>query len=464
MSRISPDSQRRKEREKERERKEQPTKNHDDSAHCRHFIHSTEISSMAQHQQHKKLLDSSISTLLNNNFDTDSLECCKTCLKILDNLLQNPGEEKVRKIRLSNPTIQKKISNKQGGNEILMSCGFIIVKEQQFQSPQESFLVLTSENEVTKLIVQARHMLSRVCIHQLKCKVDDIPRFQNPKPKPSISTSKSNSIDGFNAFKGQRFDGQSAAVGHLLAPPKGWKSATEAQLENLEKRQAHLQDKHQVIIQERQWVAARPGESMPRALASSTTPMTSGSSDSTLIASQIQKQQLARQQEENRGFTTKAMRDLERLKKQRVYSHTLLAISFPDGCVCKGQFLPAETIEKVASSIQQDLLASPKEFELYMTPPRTKLLPQQTILELGLVPAAKIHISWKQKPTVKSVGGYLNQSLFASYVDAAMPTAISLDEEEEKKQSRKSAAAPSAKKKKSKAERQAEMLKRMIGR
>ena len=86
------------------------------------------------------------------------------------------------------------------------------------------------------------------------------------------------------------------------------------------------------------------------------------------------------------------MRDLERLKKQKVYSHSLLAISFPDGCVCKGQFLPGETVEKVMISIQQDLLSVPLEFELYVTPPRTKLLPKQTLQELGLVPAAKVHV------------------------------------------------------------------------
>jgi hypothetical protein len=365
--------------------------------------------------------------------------------------------------------------------DILYSCGFILQEQQQElmmkQGQEESCFVLTEQNEDTEWLVSARHTLSQVALHQLNCKAEDLPKFQPPKEEVTIgNNSSSNSQNSFNVYQGKRFDAQSAAVGRSLGPPKGWKSATEAQLESLEKKHALLSKSHQVIAGgERQWIALRPGATAP-STTSAAAVASSSREDSALLASHIQKQQKQRQEDANRGFTTKAMRDLERLKKQKVYSHTLLAISFPDGCVCKGQFLPAETIRTVMESIQQDLLSSDKrqeKFELYMTPPRNKLLPHQTLQELGLVPAAKVYISWNSPGNLKGqVGSYLNPTLLETNGDSsgpALPSSVPVmggDEDAAKRQKSSASSstdASAAKRKKTKAERQAEMLKRMLG-
>jgi hypothetical protein len=448
---------------------------------------------MASLLQNKKAqLDSSLSNLLNNNFDKDSLTCLQTCLKIIDNVLQKPGNEKVRMIRINNPTIQTKITSKKGGVDILISCGFIRQEEEQElmmkQGQEESFFVLTEQNEDIEWLVSAQHTLSQVALHQLNCKPEDLPKFKPPKEKVTIgnNSSSSNSQNSFNVYQGKRFDAQSAAIGQSMGPPQGWKSATEAQLESLEKKHAQLSEKlsktksHQVIAEgERQWFALRPGETATSAAAVaaiSAAPPSSSREDSALLAGHIQRQQKKSQEDANRGFTTKAMRDLERLKKQKVYSHTLLAISFPDGCVCKGQFLPTETIQTVMESIQQGLLSSDKRqerFELYMTPPRSKLLPPQTLQALGLVPAAKVYISWNTPGNLKGpVGSYLNPTLFQTNGDSsgpALPSSVPVTEGDEDAAKRQKNSASSstdvsaAKRKKTKAERQAEMLKRMIG-
>lgn len=215
----------------------------------------------------KPQLETSLTKLLNNNFDADSITCIQTCLKVIDNILQKPGNEKVRSIRYENPAMQKKIISKQGGVDILYSCGFILQEEEQklLMKPGqgESFLVLQEANEDTDWLVHARHTLSQVAVHQLKCKPEDLPQFQPPKRKLSLSSSNnrndSSGGGGFNVYQGRRFDGQSASVGQSLGPPKGWKSATETQLETLEKKQAQLVKKHQVARQ-RNWVALRPGK------------------------------------------------------------------------------------------------------------------------------------------------------------------------------------------------------------
>eukprot|EP00980_Cylindrotheca_fusiformis_P020486 scaffold7542_cov113-Cylindrotheca_fusiformis.AAC.2 len=432
----------------------------------------------------KVQLDSSLSNLLNNNFDTDSLTCLQTCLKIIDNILQKPGNEKVRTIRITNPTIQKKITSRKGGVDILYSCGFVLQEEEQKlmtkQGQGESFLILTEENEDTEWLVTARHTLSQVAMHQLNCKAEDLPKFLPPKKKVEIDSTGS-SAGSFNVYQGKRFDAQSASVGQSLGPPKGWKSATEAQLESLEKKQAELTKNHQRTIRERQWIALRPGETAPSVATSAIAadPISSSNSreDSALLASHMQKQHKQRQEEANRGFTTKAMRDLERIKKQKVYSHTLLAITFPDGCVCKGQFLPAESVQTVIESIQTDLLIPEKRqesFDLYMTPPRTKLLAHQTLVELGLVPAAKVYVSWKSPGFSKggTIASYLNPALLqgGSSNGPELPSAVPVVggedvamQQDKSKATSGSAVANNAKRKKTKSERQADMLKRMMG-
>jgi len=380
----------------------------------------------------KPQLEVSLSKLLNNNFDADSLTCIQTCLKVVDNILQKPGDEKVRSMRYQNPAMQKKIISKQGGGDILYSCGFVLQEEEQkllmTEGEEAPFFVLHNQNEDTDWLVYVRHTLSKVAVHQLKCRVDDLPKFQPPKRKLAVGNTSSEGGGGFNVYQGTRFDGQSAAVGQSLGPPKGWKSTTESRLESLEKRQAQLAKKHQVA-KERNWVALRPGEVMnPASSAMAQTQSSSSTSssreDSALIASHIQKQQKSRQEEANRGFTTKAMRDLERMKKQKVYSHTLLAISFPDGSTCKGQFLPVENINTVMESIRQEVLVGDyqaEEFELYITPPRTKLLSHQTLADLDLVPAAKVYVSWKSPVNLKAAGlAYLNSALFQSSGGPAM--------------------------------------------
>ena len=420
----------------------------------------------------KPQLEAAMGKLLNNNFDADSIACIQTCLKVLDNVIQKPGNDKVRSIRYQNPAMQAKIISKQGGVDILYSCGFVLQEQPQLLSSQgESFLILSEQNEDTEWLIHVRHTLAQVAIHQLKCNPDMLPKFQPPPPKVMSEAGNGTAFggQGFNVYQGSRFDGQAAAVGQSLGPPKGWKSATETQLETLEKKQAQLAKKHQ-ILQQRSWVALRPGEVM------NTTPteeeeevVTSSKEDSALIAGHIQKQQKRVQEEANRGFTTKAMRDLEKIKKQKVYSHTLLAISFPDGCTCKGQFLPAETVNAVMESIRQEVLTDAfceEQFELYITPPRTELLPHQTLTELDLVPAAKVFVSWKTPAKFKGTLAYIKSDLFQSSADAlAMPAGVPVvgGEESAKPAATGSTAAPAVKKKKSKAERQAEMLKRMLG-
>lgn len=457
-------------------------------------------------------LDAAISQVLQHNFDADSKTCLLTLIKVLDNVIQKPHNDKVRSIRLGNPAFAKKVVEKRG-HSILLACGFAVTKSPNGnENENDDFLTLDADQEDTQLIVHTRHVLAQVAVHQLQCPPDTLPTFQPPPPKVELQQStnaagftSTTTNTGFNIYQGKRFDGQSAAVGANLGPPQGWQSQTELQLSKLQQRQAKLQEKLQKAIGGRDWAVYLPGQQQQQSNSSTSASAAAASlptamnpnnkEDVQLLAQHIQKQQLARTAAENRGFTTKAMRDLEKLKKASVYSHTQLAIQLPtihggggSVIVVKANFLPQETIQAVLDGLQESVLIDNTNdllppFELYITPPRQLLEPNKTLLELGLVPAAKVYVSWK-KPLVApssdsssssstNVAWFIRPELLQHNNNGpAKPTSIAVIASEEEDNTKKAATTDSStssattganKRKKTKAEKEANLLARMLG-
>jgi hypothetical protein len=133
-------------------------------------------------------------------------------------------------------------------------------------------------------------------------------------------------------------------------------------------------------------------------------------------------------------------------------------------------------------------------FELYMTPPRTLLDSQKSLQELGLVRAAKVYVSWKRPlppppPTPvpnndndnnnnnNGPGWYLRPALFlaaSAGTAPALPTSAAVVAEERRARTKASKSTTDttttttttstvAKRKKTKAEKEANLLKRMLG-
>jgi hypothetical protein len=159
----------------------------------------------------------------------------------------------------------------------------------------------------------------------------------------------------------------------------------------------------------------------------------SGPSDSTLIARSLAgqlKQGGAALGEDDTPLTTRAVRELQRSQRERVYARTLVRIRFPDRVCLQGFFHPRHTIADVYDWVRSSLntdghthvpsvptgARDTSLFELYTSPPRTVLHPcalppsssgtgrrdeeasssasAATLSELRLVPAALIHLSW----------------------------------------------------------------------
>jgi len=193
-------------------------------------------------------------------------------------------------------------------------------------------------------------------------------------------------------------------------------SSTERQLQNLQSKKERLEREMQDIESDRGLVAYRAG-SGPAPIATSAATASGGGggkTDSSLVAARMKRMEEERKKREEGGFTTKAMRDLEKMKKAKVYSHAQIRVNFPDGTNLHAKFLPREKVSSIRSVIKsafQPSLVESLDFDLYVAPPRRLLDNTKRLDEEELVPAAKIHVSWK-------VGGspsdsYLRDELFS---------------------------------------------------
>ena len=476
-------------------------------------------SSLSSSSSRPPSIDEAVRWILSKNFDADSRVCFLTLLKIIDNILQKPGNEKVRTLRVNNKTIRSKILDRQG-HFVLLACGFVH-EPADLKWRTEERLVLTEKNEDTQLLIRARHTLARIATLELRLTAEDLPRYvPPPKTQPPAAAAASGGGSGsggggFDVFRGSRFDGQSAAAGTNLGAPENWTSRTERDLSKLRQREAKLKSGTKRTAVDRQWTvflpgssrapSSRPAISAPEAMANSTalklspgsSASTSASSrgDASLLASHFKQQHANRVAAENRGFTTKAMRDLEKLKKTRVYSHTQLAIHFPDGLSVRANFGTSETVRDVLEGLDRSVLFSTETLplpplELYQTPPRRVLGAgsPRTLKELGLVPAAKVYASWKRPlPEVGGGGGlgagwYVRPELLSANNNnngagtggeggagaggPVLPTSVPVVRQvaaSARAALGGGAAAAPKKKKPTKAEKEAALLKRMLG-
>jgi len=400
-------------------------------------------------------LEEALGIILSNNFDADSCECVKTLIRMLDNLLHKPHDPKVRTIRLGNAAFNKKVGSRKGGIEFVQACGFqrqtAAAPLLSAQDSGEEQLVLVNESQ--SHLVTARRLLSTRAVQDLGVNHEELPVFRPPPLPTSVQQAASSSAD-FNPYAGHRFDAKSAAVGANLGPDSNYVSTTETELSRLKNQQAALERKRKANL-DPSWRAFRPNEPVVvRSIATNKT-AAKQTTDASLIAGRLKRQQEAQKQRSQ--FTTKAMRDLARIKNQKVYSHATLTVHFPDGHNITGQFVPTTSIAAVKERLVKDcfLEGMASDFDLYITPPRRVL--QKSLQEEDLVPAAKIFVSWQRTPS----SAYLQPHLFDAAATAAFPAGQSIVEEHEEQDKKPEAVKKAPVTKESKEDA---LLRRMMGR
>ncbi|KAL7541482.1 hypothetical protein ACHAXR_010961 [Thalassiosira sp. AJA248-18] len=403
---------------------------------------STDTATLTTNTINKMMPEQAWNQTLQSNFDSATKDCLNTLLKIIDNLLSRPNEPKVRSIRCANAAFEKKVGRCSGGYDFLFSIGFIptypafVGGMQSGKSTQPETLELTPENESRDTLLRGRKVLIQSAVKDLGMEEKDLPPLPKiPKSLPASSlaappsataASRPNSrgpTSGFNVYKTHSHNIQSAAVG---APDPyndaaSSVSTTERKLQQLQSKKDEMELEMQAEIEtDRGLIAYRAGSgpSVREASSAAAAGSGGGKSDSSLVAARMKRMEEERKKREEGGFTTKAMRDLEKMKKAKVYSHAQIRVNFSDGTHLHAKFLPREKVSAIRSVIKsafQPSLAKSLDFDLYVAPPRRLLNDTDTLEKEELVPAAKIHVSWKvgASPVGGTAGCYLRDDLFS---------------------------------------------------
>ncbi|KAL7540700.1 hypothetical protein ACHAWF_006759 [Thalassiosira exigua] len=404
----------------------------------------------------KMLPDQAWDVVLRSNFDATSKDCLNTLLKIIDNLLSRPNDPKVRSIRCANAAFEKKVGLCSGSYDFLYSIGFSptypsILGGMSAGNARPETLELTNESRET--LLRGRKALIQSAVRDLGTEEDDFPPLPKtleslptstlaapPAPAPESRHNSRGPTSGFNVYKTHSHNIQSAAVGapDPYSDAASTMSTTERQLQQLQSKKDKMErEMHSKIETDRGLVAFRAG-SGPTSMGASTTAASSGGgkSDSSLVAARMKRMEEERKKREE-GFAEDEKSEGDSVLLSfptvtpclssnnlltclliQVYSHAQIRVNFPDGTHLHAKFLPREKVAALRSVIEsafEDSLSPSLEFDLYVAPPRRLLIDTNTLEEEELVPAAKIHVSWKvgAAPVGGTAGCFVRPELFA---------------------------------------------------
>ena len=264
------------------------------------------------------------SAVLSSNFDTASKSCLMTLLKIIDNILSR-SDPKVRCIRYGNPNFQSKVASCKGALEFLYSLGFVPTYAVFGNMSEPESLEL--KNESRQVLLRGREVLILSAKKDFGVEDDDLPKMpmapvastSTALKTPAANTAVANSsrTQEFNIYKGHSTNIAAQQAGAPDPYADKSLSTTERALQNLEAKKRNMEKQLQSSVEvDRCLIAYLPGDGPVTGSSSAVAQESKG--DSSLLAGRMKRMEEERRKREEGGFTTKAMRDLERMKKAKV--------------------------------------------------------------------------------------------------------------------------------------------------
>eukprot|EP00904_Undaria_pinnatifida_P005516 jgi/Undpi1/2094/HiC_scaffold_12.g05480.m1 len=395
---------------------------------------------------------SALKDMEGGHFDADSAACVTTLIKIVDNVVHRKDDARTRQIRCANAAFDLKVGRITGGKLFLEGIGFITKNEGGDSQPvlgggvgggaaeiANRVLVLPPDREDMALLKDARLILAQ------QAEALGVPPGSMPQP-PRAPARSSPAVTSH----GVAFDPYKPFMTSTAPTPKGSQeqSLTEKRLQELLAKRADVvaggvpeRDIQASVVLPSQAAALAAAVKLEREAGTGNSGYGGGGSgggrgggpvdgrvggDGGLIAQKIARQMAERKKQEDIPFQTKAMREIERLQKATVYRTTIIKVQFPDRAVLQATFASTEDVKDLAKVVRDCLADScgGREFELYVSPPRTVLKEASSLSDAGLVPAALVYVSWKEvSPAGEAEGAYLKPELTLASSSAAIQTA-----------------------------------------
>lgn len=330
-------------------------------------------------------------------------------MKIIRNVYVNPNDVKVRSLRTSNPALKTKLKD--------AAVCFVVLKQAGFAKTTKDdgetwYTISTASNASGSLSQSDLKRLEQV-YGALSTVADDFMIPLNERPSLDAQSSSSSTSASEPALPSRQtsfeFDPfRTNVIGMSGAPTVRFESAGGS---TLGQQVAQLKAKRDAImrsagttVENRQLIAiAYSSDFNPRRFlaaeeeeeeedgASVTTDY--DAEERAVIA--MHQKAMQEKQKKAENFQTKAMREYDQLSKARVYTRTLIRITFPDRSVLQGLFCPLETIEDLQDAVCSACpSASKSDFTLLTGPPPQRLdAPAVTLESLGLFPAASLQLT-----------------------------------------------------------------------
>jgi len=324
-------------------------------------------------------------------FDDDSRQLLQVMMKIANNLIEQPFNEKVKQINVDNPAFHSKVGNYSFGRDMVESLGY----------KQEGKYYLLSESSSNSVID---------CLKEMQL-------FGEALGMSSAAPRVTAPLVEFDPFKSN--------IVRVNPQPRGGTSAVEDELAHLEQKRADIIASAGVPCRDIQVV-----NSMEELIKGETSSHISSNEESDSWILLLATKTRIQKQKASESFRTKPMRDLESLKNARVFTRTLIRVVFPDKVVMQGTFSPLELVGQVKQMIVD--LVGEAEFCLYTSPPRMELDHLKTLSDCGMVPGSLVYVSWIGKPVAMS-------SFVTGPRDMSFPSSTLMSNEKPNEQQRKRA-------------------------
>mmetsp|Transcript_18822 Transcript_18822/g.36906 ORF Transcript_18822/g.36906 Transcript_18822/m.36906 type:complete len:717 (-) Transcript_18822:22-2172(-) len=349
-----------------------------------------EKSQTAGNKQKRREIADAIKAIRMAYFDEDTRTIAQTLLKIVSAVVRKPGDERVRKINQNNSAFHEKVGKYPAAVQLLLAVGF---------QSQAGSLVLLPDREDESCSRFAIDRLGKLAL-EVGCSPFDIGTLMQQVPRPKTEQEKADEAAMMADFDPYKTNLTRMAPG---LPVKHVESSVERELADL--RASRDKILSEAGIPERKLRIFKPeGGFNARNFSAdveSSGDSGEGRSDIGLLAAAAKAQQQQRAAGEK--FSTRAMRELETLRKTKIYTSTLLRVQFPDRVILQAYFSPQEKISEMYKLLSELLIESLRsKFELYVTPPLQTLSPSAKFEDSGLVPAALVHLRWTHDDDVQN--------------------------------------------------------------
>ncbi|CAG7733419.1 unnamed protein product [Allacma fusca] len=231
--------------------------------------------------------------------------CVETLCKYLDNIIQNPEEQKFQKIKCSNKVFQEKVAHMVGVPQFLQACGFQKQLIKQEGGEEEEFYVFTLKNDVVSALTELRDTLKTTS--PIRPELDRNLQVLMP-----------------------------AQVVHKKELPAEFYTLTPEEIKREQK-----------------------------------------------LRTELLEQQLT--------LRTKAQRERDELREQRLYRYAVIRIRFPDGFTLQGTFAAKEKLGDIYEFVQENLALENVEFSLKKPGGDTLSDLEATLAESRLPPASIVN-------------------------------------------------------------------------